>query len=99
MTRSTSESSRSSQGASTTTSRALSDNLKESWPNNARDIYEKLRVQYTEDHWSSWPESSLEIPFLQWFIKFQDSVVSGFDRRYNTPADTVLRSSEVDPQA
>ena len=77
MTRSTSESLRSSQGASTTTLKASSDNLKESWPNNARDIYENLRVQYTEDRWSGWPESSLEIPFLQWFIKFQDSVVSG----------------------
>ncbi|MCJ1360537.1 MAG: hypothetical protein MMC33_010545, partial [Icmadophila ericetorum] len=42
------------------------------WTNNARDIYEESRAQYTEGRWSDWPEPSLQGPFLEWFMKFQD---------------------------
>ena len=48
-------------------SKASSDNLRGSWTNNTMDIYETLRVQYTEDRWSGWPESSLQSPFLESF--------------------------------
>jgi hypothetical protein len=30
------------------------------WTNNARDIYEESRAQYTEGRWSDWPEPSLQ---------------------------------------
>jgi hypothetical protein len=35
-----------------------------SWTNNARDIYEKSRAQYTEGRWIGWPEPSLQGPFF-----------------------------------
>ncbi|MCJ1360408.1 MAG: hypothetical protein MMC33_010413, partial [Icmadophila ericetorum] len=50
------------------------------WTNNARHIYEESRAQYTEGRWSDWPEPSLQGPFLEWFMKFQDIVLSGLGR-------------------
>jgi hypothetical protein len=47
------------------------------WTNNARDIYEESKAQYTEGHWSGWPEPSLQGPFFEWFMEFQDIVLSG----------------------
>jgi hypothetical protein len=38
--------------------------------NNIRDIYEESRTQYTETRWSEWPEPSLQVLFLEWFMKF-----------------------------
>ncbi|KAG9240328.1 hypothetical protein BJ878DRAFT_571127 [Calycina marina] len=67
-----------------------------SWTNNARDIYEESRAQYTKGRWSGWPEPSLQGPFFEWFIKFQDTVLSGLGRRYYTSANKVLRGSEAD---
>jgi Fungal protein kinase len=67
-----------------------------SWTNKARDIYEELRDQYTEGRWSGWPEPSLESPFFEWFMKFQDTVINGLRRKYYTSANKVLRGSEAD---
>jgi hypothetical protein len=66
------------------------------WTNNARDIYAESRAQYIESHWSGWPEPSLQGLFFEWFLKFQDTVLSGLDRRYYTSANKVLRGSEAD---
>ncbi|OBT82162.1 hypothetical protein VE02_10023 [Pseudogymnoascus sp. 03VT05] len=66
------------------------------WTNNARDIYENLRHQYAEGHWSGWPEPSAQSSFFEWFMQFQDTVLSGLDRRYYTSANKVLRGSEAD---
>ncbi|KAH9205056.1 hypothetical protein DL95DRAFT_470923 [Leptodontidium sp. 2 PMI_412] len=35
-----------------------------SWTNNAKDIYEESRAQYTEGRWSGRPEPSIQGPFL-----------------------------------
>ena len=67
-----------------------------SWASNARDIYEQSRAQYTEGCWTGWPEPSLQGPFFEWFMKFQDSVLSGLRRKYYTSANKVLRGSEAD---
>jgi hypothetical protein len=67
-----------------------------SWTNNARDIYEESRAQYIEGRWSGWPEPSLQDHFFEWFMKFQDTVLSGLGRRYYTSANKVLRGSEAD---
>ncbi len=39
-----------------------------SWTNNARDIYEEPRAQYTEGRWTRWPEPSLQGLFFEWFM-------------------------------
>ncbi|KAJ8067034.1 hypothetical protein OCU04_004414 [Sclerotinia nivalis] len=67
-----------------------------SWTNNIRDIYEESRAQYAEGRWSGWPEPSLQGPFFEWFMKFQDTILSGLGRRYYTSANKVLRGSEAD---
>ncbi|KAH6667401.1 hypothetical protein B0J14DRAFT_178227 [Halenospora varia] len=67
-----------------------------SWTNNTRDVYEESRAQYTEGRWSGWPEPSRQSPFFEWFMKFQDTVLSGLRRRYYTSANKVLRGSEAD---
>ncbi|KAI9640307.1 hypothetical protein NHQ30_011357 [Ciborinia camelliae] len=67
-----------------------------SWTNKAGDIYEESRAQYAESHWSGWPEPSLQGPFFEWFMKFQDTILSGLGRRYYTSANKVLRGSEAD---
>ncbi|PQE18224.1 hypothetical protein CJF32_00010706 [Rutstroemia sp. NJR-2017a WRK4] len=69
---------------------------RKSWTNNTRDIYEESRVQYAESRWSGWPEPSLQGPFFEWFMKFQDTILSGLGRRYYTSASKVLRGSEAD---
>jgi hypothetical protein len=33
--------------------------------------------------------------FFEWFMNFQDTVLSGLDRRYYTSANKVLRGSEA----
>ena len=66
------------------------------WTNNTRDIYENSRHQYAEGRWSGWPEPSAQGLFFEWFMKFQDTVLSGLDRRYYTSANKVLRGSEAD---
>ncbi|KAL5354469.1 hypothetical protein ACLOAV_000558 [Pseudogymnoascus australis] len=66
------------------------------WTNNTRDIYETSRHQYTEGRWSGWPEPSTQGSFFEWFMKFQDTVLRGFDRQYYTSANKVLRGSEAD---
>ncbi|KFY02814.1 hypothetical protein V490_00391, partial [Pseudogymnoascus sp. VKM F-3557] len=50
------------------------------WTNNARDTYENSRHQYAEGRWSGWPEPSAQSSFFEWFMKFQDTVLSGLDR-------------------
>jgi hypothetical protein len=67
-----------------------------SWTNTARDIYEESRAQYSESHWSGWTEPSTQSSFFEWFMKFQDTVLSRLDRRYYTSANKVLRGSEAD---
>jgi hypothetical protein len=67
-----------------------------SWANNARVIYEESRAQYTEGRWSGWPEPSIQGPFFEWFMKFEDTVLSGLGHRYYTSANKVLRGSEAD---
>ena len=37
-----------------------------------------------------------KVLFFEWFMKFQDTVLSGLDRRYFTSANKVLRGSEAD---
>lgn len=66
------------------------------WANNVRDIYEESRAQYTEGRWSEWPQPSIQSRFFEWFMKFQDTVLSGLRRRYYTSANKVLRGSEAD---
>ncbi|KFY03989.1 hypothetical protein V490_00032, partial [Pseudogymnoascus sp. VKM F-3557] len=66
------------------------------WTNNTKDIYENSRHQYAEGRWIGWPEPSAQGPFFEWFMKFQDTVLSGLDRRYYTSANKVLRGSEAD---
>ncbi|KAG9230390.1 hypothetical protein BJ875DRAFT_487995 [Amylocarpus encephaloides] len=66
------------------------------WSNNARDIYEESRAQYTGGRWSGWPEPSIQGPFFEWFMKFQGTVLDGLGRRYYTSANKVLRGSEAD---
>jgi hypothetical protein len=65
------------------------------WTNTARDIYEESRALYSEDRWSSWPEPSLQDPFYEWFMKFQDNILGGLRRKYYTSANKVLRGSEA----
>ena len=45
---------------------------KKTWSNKAGDIYEESRAQYTEGRWSGWPAPSLQGPFFEWFMKYQD---------------------------
>ncbi|KAH8598594.1 hypothetical protein B0O99DRAFT_700179 [Bisporella sp. PMI_857] len=66
------------------------------WTNNVRDIYKESRAQYTEGRWSGWPEPSIQGPFFEWFMKFQDTLISRLHRRYYTSANKVLRGSEAD---
>ncbi|TVY14769.1 hypothetical protein LARI1_G008252 [Lachnellula arida] len=66
------------------------------WTNNARDIYEVSRAQYAEGRWSRWPEVAVQGLFFEWFMKFQDTVLSGLGRRYYTSANKVLTDSEAD---
>jgi hypothetical protein len=66
------------------------------WANNARDIYEESRAQYADGRWSGWPQPSIQSLFFEWFMKFQDTVLSGLRRRYYTSANKVLRGSEAD---
>ncbi|KAG9231374.1 hypothetical protein BJ875DRAFT_506723 [Amylocarpus encephaloides] len=66
------------------------------WTNSTKDIYEESRAQYAEGHWSGWPEPSLQGPFFEWFLNFQNIVLSGLGRRYYTSANKVLRGSEAD---
>ncbi|KAF8847942.1 hypothetical protein BDZ45DRAFT_606657, partial [Acephala macrosclerotiorum] len=47
---------------------------RKTWSNKARDIYEESRAQYTEGRRSGWPEPSLQGPFFEWFMTFQDTV-------------------------
>jgi len=70
--------------------------VEKTWSNKAGDICEKSMAQYAEGRWSGWPEPSLQGPFFEWFIKFQDTVLSGLRRRYYTSANKVLRGSEAD---
>jgi hypothetical protein len=67
-----------------------------SWSNKAGNIYRKSMAQYADGRWSGWPEPSLQGLFFEWFMKFQDTVLSGLDRRYYTSANKVLRGSEAD---
>jgi hypothetical protein len=66
------------------------------WSNQVEDICEKSMAQYADRRWSGWPEPSLQGLFFKWFMKFQDTVLSGLDRRYYTLANKVLRGSEAD---
>lgn len=66
------------------------------WTNNARDIYEVSRAQYIEGRWRDWPEPSLQDPFFEWVMNFQDAIFNGLRRRYYTSANKVLRGSEAD---
>lgn len=66
------------------------------WSNRAGSIYEESRAQYTESRWSGWPEPSIQGQFFEWFMKLQDTVLSGLGRRYYTSANKVLRGSEAD---
>jgi hypothetical protein len=68
----------------------------ESWTNNARDIHKESRAQYADGRWSEWPEPSLQTPFFEWFMKFQDTLLSRLRRRYYTSANKVLKGSEAD---
>ncbi len=73
------------------------------WSNKARDICEKAMAQHVERRWSGYPEHSLakpalQGPFFEWFMKFQDSFLSGVGRRYYTSAHNALRGSEADRQ-
>jgi hypothetical protein len=45
---------------------------------------------------SGWPEPSIQGPFFEWFMKFQDTLISRLHRRYYTSANKVLRGSEAD---
>jgi hypothetical protein len=69
---------------------------RKTWSNKVGDIYEESRAQYTEGRWSGWPEPSLQGPFFEWFMTFQDTVLSGLGYRYYTSANKVLRGSEAD---
>ncbi|THV43834.1 hypothetical protein BGAL_0875g00010 [Botrytis galanthina] len=66
-----------------------------SWTKDTRDIYKKSRAQYAESRWSGWPEPSLQDPFFEWFMKFQDTFLNGLDRKYYTSANKVLKGSEA----
>ncbi|KAJ2901648.1 uncharacterized protein MKZ38_001607 [Zalerion maritima] len=66
------------------------------WTNKVGDICEKSMAQYAEGRWSGWPEPSTQSSFFEWFMKFQDIVLSGLHRRYYTSANKVLRGAEAD---
>lgn len=66
------------------------------WSNKANDICEQSMAQYADGHWKDWPEPSLQGPFFEWFMKFQDTILSGLGRRYYTSANKVLRGSKAD---
>ncbi|KAM3065250.1 hypothetical protein ACMFMF_011191 [Clarireedia jacksonii] len=53
-------------------------------------------AQHTDGYWSNWPEPPSQTPFFRWFMKLQDSVLKGIDRRYYTSANKVLSGSEAD---
>ena len=66
--------------------------------NNAKNIYEESKAQYAEGaegRWREWPQSSRQDPFFEWFMKLQDTVLSGLRRRYYTSANKVLTGSEA----
>lgn len=69
---------------------------KKSWSNKAEDIYAKTKAQYAESRWNGWPEPSLQSSFFEWFIKFQDAVLTGLGCRYYTSANKALTGSEAD---
>ncbi|CZR65577.1 uncharacterized protein PAC_15477 [Phialocephala subalpina] len=66
------------------------------WMDKARQIYEQLRGQYAGGRWRGWPESSLQCPIFESFMKLQDTVLGGLGRRYYTSANKVLRGTEAD---
>jgi hypothetical protein len=53
-------------------------------------------AQYADGRWSGWPEPAVQGPFFEWFMKFQDTVLSGLGHRYYTSANKLLRGSEAD---
>ncbi|OAF59713.1 hypothetical protein VC83_03925 [Pseudogymnoascus destructans] len=65
------------------------------WTHKAKNIYEQSRTQYAKGRWVGWPEPSLQSSFFDWFMKFQDTVLSGLGRQYYTSANKVLRGSEA----
>ncbi|KAH9204398.1 hypothetical protein DL95DRAFT_529276 [Leptodontidium sp. 2 PMI_412] len=69
---------------------------RKTWSNKAGDICEKSMAQYADGRWSRWPVPSRQVPFFEWLMKFQDTVLSGLRRRYYTSANKVLRGSEAD---
>ena len=79
-----------------TSEASTSDTSKGSRGRTTRGISTKSREpQYIEGRWSGWPEPSLQDHFFEWFMKFQDTVLSGLSRRYYTSANKVLRGSEA----
>jgi hypothetical protein len=67
-----------------------------SWMDTAEEIYDKSRPRYTNNRWSRWPEPSLQIPFYEWFMDLQNSILSGLRHKYCTSANKILRGSEAD---
>ncbi|KAG9248789.1 hypothetical protein BJ878DRAFT_579890 [Calycina marina] len=45
---------------------------------------------------NGWAEPSTQISFFEWFMKFQDTVLSRLDRGFYTSANKVLRGLEAD---
>lgn len=60
------------------------------------DIYTKWVTQCVEGRWTGWPDPAVQCPFFEWFMKFQDTALSGFRRRYYTSTNKLLRDSEAD---
>ena len=54
------------------------------------------RAQYIEGRWSGWSEPLLQGLFFEWFMTFQDTILSGLGYKYYTSANKVLRGSEAD---
>ena len=67
-----------------------------SWTETASDIYKESRVQYTESRWSGWPQPSIQGQFIEWFMKFQITILGRVGHKYYTSANKVLRASEAD---
>ncbi|CZS92412.1 uncharacterized protein RAG0_02864 [Rhynchosporium agropyri] len=65
------------------------------WTHKANAIYEVSRAQYIGGRWSGWSEPAVQGPFFKWFMMFQDSFLSGLDRRYCTSANQALKGSEA----
>jgi hypothetical protein len=66
------------------------------WTNKTKNIYDQSRTQYAKGCWVGWPEPSLQSSFFDWFMTFQEIVLSGLRRRYYTSSNKVLRGSEAD---